>query len=584
VNDPFDVLRRPPEYAAVRSGPDESFRAALLAEARRRLNTEVDDDGARARHGDGPDTPTLLEPITGPATTITSLRPLVLAAACVILVATGFGAMVALTGRADPDGDAAPVDVGRAGGVETTSPTTTTRSTTAAPTTAAPTIAAPTTAPPAAGAPDHDLVPPAGPDDILASAALLDDAYAVVGFSPMPRGSGPVVGFDPLRSREVAACEPFQESVFGAFFQAATASRSFTVMDRDVVRRQDQFVAVFAENAQAETAFAALSDPEFAGCARAVAAASVETVLPTGLVEGRLADLPIASIDTAALRSLTWTAQDGSSYVAALVRHGRMIGYVDAPGPTNGAPADLPVAEFEAILASVVEEYTLGEIDLGAVESVLLPADEYGVGWAATPVTTNLGSEFVPAYARAIPECAAFVASVFETIYELPHAMSLYYRPYPEAAIGQYVVLFPDDASAASMMNTLHSAAFAPCATAYQRYVLGSNCCDGGPLLPAPFDQPAARPPAVIGDQLVYRRYEASWIGQNDEVHGPELLLDASLRVGRVISFVGTLGEGDGTGDGGRDVVVTTDQQFADTLSNIERRARAALAGTPSSG
>ena len=100
--DPFESLRHDAESTGS-TAIDPRFRADLLAEARRRLTASSTDSFGPRVTADTP-TPTQMEPITMLAKNPTKTRPILLAAACVALVAAGTVAILAL----QPDDDDAP--------------------------------------------------------------------------------------------------------------------------------------------------------------------------------------------------------------------------------------------------------------------------------------------------------------------------------------------------------------------------------------------------------------------------------------------------------------------------------------------
>ena len=97
--DPFESLRHDAESTGS-TAIDPRFRAELLAEARRRLSA-TSTDSIRPRVTADTPTPTQMEPITMLAKQPRKTRPILLAAACVALIAAGAVAVFALAGDDD---------------------------------------------------------------------------------------------------------------------------------------------------------------------------------------------------------------------------------------------------------------------------------------------------------------------------------------------------------------------------------------------------------------------------------------------------------------------------------------------------
>ena len=250
--DPFESLRHDAESTGS-TVIDPRFRAELLAEARRRLSSEASTDSIRPRVTADTPTPTQMEPIPMLAQHPKKTRPILLAAACVALVAAGAVAVLAM----QSDDDDAPA-------VTDTAPATTTAQT------AAPTQ--PGTTPPAIEVPSTAATAPTSPDDEVARSMILPTG----GYSPMWQvqlnTTGKLgAGFDPSVARNVPESANYVESVFDVI---DSASHDFRVwIHYDPLAFGVQYVAVFPDVTTAQSVFAVVDSPEFGPCAESYDAA-----------------------------------------------------------------------------------------------------------------------------------------------------------------------------------------------------------------------------------------------------------------------------------------------------------------------
>ena len=234
MTDPFDVLRRSADTPAGSTVEiDPSFRAEVLDEARRRLSGAP--VAARRRVASTADIDERTEMTMMPVDRPRWMRRMLLAAACVVLVA---GTVLALTTLVRSDGDE-PAD---------TPPVSVTTTVTTNPATSLP-----------AGSPLTD--------EQLVAAILLDPAE--LGLSRV----------EPVRGREVTdtrdphqfdldrysarpECSAFDE-VFEPLESSTHADRYFGLPPSQPV---DQIVAVFPDEATATAVFDGWLDPAFAPC------------------------------------------------------------------------------------------------------------------------------------------------------------------------------------------------------------------------------------------------------------------------------------------------------------------------------
>ena len=124
------------------------------------------------------------------------------------------------------------------------------------------------------------------------------------------------------------------------------------------------------------------------------------------------------------------------------------------------------------------------------------------------------------------------------------------------------------------MYELVNSAEFAACVTGYGTAVSAGASPSA---FPSPVDKPISDPPfAPLGDALTFRTFPETWYDGNGVAHGPQTDVDAVLLVGRTVTFIGTVTDGEG-GSG----VEHGRREFRLALERVVERANAALAGTP---
>ena len=234
MTDPFDVLRRSADTPAGSTVEiDPSFRAELLDEARRRLSGAP--VAARRRVASTADIDERTEMTVMPLDRPRWMRPMLLAAACVVLVTVTVLALTTLEGS---DGDE-PAD---------TPPVSVTTTVTTDPATSLP------TGPPLT-------------DEQLVAAIMLDPAE--LGLSRVE----PVRGWEVIDTRDPhhfdldrysarPECSAFDE-VFEPLESSTHADRTFGLVPSQPA---DQIVAVFPDEATASAVFDGWLDPAFAPC------------------------------------------------------------------------------------------------------------------------------------------------------------------------------------------------------------------------------------------------------------------------------------------------------------------------------
>lgn len=249
---------------------------------------------------------------------------------------------------------------------------------------------------------------------------------------------------------------------------------------------------------------------------------------------------------------------------------------VDTPAAAPGAtapPTPTPAQTPTTVASTSTTTVSPVRLDRQMASSILLTVDEYAPGWQVVPTASvDPSSGFDPDVASGLPECAPFVENVFGVVDDAGrNDLNFYHPPPSEAAFGQFVIVLPDVATARAVFDIVNTHAFGDCSRAYATK-LGS----GGQWLPIAFERPVSPAPfEPVGDDLVYRTYDFSWVDDGGITHGPETAHEAAMRIGRTITFIGILKVGE---DG---VPIADDAQFRQILLNIQARTDAALAGTP---
>lgn len=212
--------------------------------------------------------------------------------------------------------------------------------------------------------------------------------------------------------------------------------------------------------------------------------------------------------------------------------------------------------------------------------AVLLPAKEYAPGWIYQSDPSAPEDLLRADIASAIDACAAYIADVFDADDSATVKSRVFHHgPPTDALFGENVLVFATEDAAVAMFDAINDPAFAACGAAYNEKSI--NCpveAYSGCIVEGFGSTPVATPFEPVGDQLRFSRYESTWVHPlTGETHGPETVLGATLRVGRVLVFTGTLQMGDV--DAAERVEVVSDEQFRQTLVNIADRATAAQAG-----
>jgi len=565
--DPFESLR----HDAVSTGStviDPRFRAEVLAEARRRLTSSASSDSIRPRVSADTPTHTPMEPITMLAKNPKKTRTLLLAAACVALVATGTVAVLAL--ERDNDKAPAPADTVRSTATITsdaqepnpTSPATTVQGV-PEPTTISPTIP---------------------PDQEIAREMLLPtDQYASGWFSA---SSPELVNFDPEVAGDIEECRPFMTSVFDSVEATPHDVRVWQHAAPPALFAQ--YVLVLPDVDAARTLFATLNGAEFSPCSAAYLSAG--PFLPSFFHEPVVEPPDGAVGDDIVFRRYPFTGTDelGQVYeeidLDASIRVGRALIFI---GTVNSSNSEEVVSEdeFHDVLGRVVER-AASALNIPVPESstasappptngqiasaALLNADEYAPDWT---IVSNraLGASMHSGVAASKPECAPFLDSVFAATEQGSSLSRAFFHAAPKALFTQFTAVYPDVATAGSVYAIINSSEFAPCATAY-------NAGQTASVFPSPVDQPISDSPfGTIGDELTYRTFSETW-HDSDGAHGPQTDLDAVMLVGPTITFIGTVTDGEGG------AVLNTVDQFASALQRVVERTNAALAGQSVAG
>lgn len=291
-----------------------------------------------------------------PGTPITTRRPLVVAAACVVLLAIGVTAMLALSGRSDPEDDLRPAEVGRAGGVVTTPPSssivvrstvpTTSTSTTIAPVTstsaatAAPTRMVDVTSVPAAVTAIGDAVPP--PQAALVGAEAFGNGWIErsPGLRPVEFAPGVVS----------AQCAPFVKDLYEPMSGAPSVSRVF--QDPVVGELAQHHVTVLPTEDDASRMFGVLTSSEFADCAL------TQVRMFNALRYGG----PVEALATTTADDIVWyryeidlSREVTRAFLAVIVRVGPVVFYLDTLAGLNGDGSVMSDDAFVSVVGVAVD-------------------------------------------------------------------------------------------------------------------------------------------------------------------------------------------------------------------------------------
>jgi len=578
--DPFESLR----HDAERTGSteiDPRFRADLLAEARRRLSSEASADSIRSRVTADTPTPTQMEPIPMLAKQPKKTRPILLAAACVALIAAGAVAVIALQ---DDESDEPPA-------VIDTVPTPSTEEATPLTEPAIPESTAPVPETTAAAQDDATTIVE-DQDDALARHLLLTHSEYYPDLFPALTPLG--INWDPVQAAALPACASYTDSVF----QPIAEHDDYTVFHREApLALAIQYASVLESEEQATSVMNAMAEPAFLQCGIDYRAADAGTYCCDG--EKTLPEpLGFAQPSTPPFETLgdqlnfydwetPWLDENGVEHgqddrlIGAFVRVGRAIVYVEGLVESSDTEPIVTPESFRQILENVVAraDAVLSGIeyvppttttlppppDIAAAQSMLLPTNDYAPGWIA--VSQAVPVDLDPQVASGISECETFMASVFDPVAAAPHNVRVWRHVAPLSSLfGQYVVVLPDVEVARTLFATLNDSEFGPCATTYDASRSGTEA-----FLPSFFDQPSVESPGgPVGDELMYRQYPYTWTDGTGQVHA-ETVLDAAIRVDRALIFIRTLNVIDGA------EVVSADE-FHDMLIRVVERAHTALA------
>lgn len=157
---------------------------------------------------------------------------------------------------------------------------------------------------------------------------------------------------------------------------------------------------------------------------------------------------------------------------------------------------------------------------------------------------------FDGAVADELPACQRFATTVFESDSRPASVRSRVFQNTATNAdlLMQYVVVFPTEQQAATMLDDMQDPAFlAECVPAY-RSAVPTICCSDLPYWFPIFTGEEQEPPTlnVDADDMWVRQWGGSW-SQLRDFEGVHPMLFAAIRVGRVVSLVDVLLEdGDG--------------------------------------
>ena len=267
----------------------------------------------------------------------------------------------------------------------------------------------------------------------------------------------------------------------------------------------------------------------------------ISTSAPSGSPNRRFLAIGLAAAAVVALvlTGVLVTRDDDVEPVAALP-----VGTDSAVPTTTAAPTT--TADPMTTAAPPATEPTVGN-ESETAEAVLLSASDYDPAWGEAPFKV---AAFDAMVAEGLPSCAAYVDVVFEgPSRPAGVAYRWFFHADPSAVMLQYVVVLPDDAAAAAMFDATEDPAFVDgCLTDYIATFSNEYCCDVNvPYSPLTIEG-KVDPPALTlpGDQSSVRGYEGFWIDEKGVSHGPEQWVSATIRVGRSVTVVEALVEGEG--------------------------------------
>jgi hypothetical protein len=239
------------------------------------------------------------------------------------------------------------------------------------------------------------------------------------------------------------------------------------------------------------------------------------------------------------------------------------------PTPTT-TPATIPTPTTVGSTTSTEPSFTAD--DVVAIKSLLWDND-LDISGYSHPAGGNRPARLDGATAEQLPACRPFVASVFESD-QRPAAIT--HREFISQEdnfllVLQYVAVFPKVEQATAMIDGMQEPAFlAECVPAYRASV-PTVCCEDLPYWTPVFEGDELQAPTidVEADDVWTRRWMGSWSGENDAaVYGPQDMVFAAVRVGRIVTLVNVSLANDGT-----------HRASLDDFERIVQRAAARAAG-----
>lgn len=203
-----------------------------------------------------------------------------------------------------------------------------------------------------------------------------------------------------------------------------------------------------------------------------------------------------------------------------------------APGPSASTP--VAPSSTAAPTTTVLPTTTLPPTptlpplsDDQIAEAAFLTADEVGDGFS--PTSNASGFRLYGPTASQVPECAAFLGTVFENT---ARPATVAARDYNKdgAGFGQYVVVFPTVDGATAMMTAVADPSFPACWALFTSdlYAKTATCCSDHSYQPS-----AAHPLVPVGDDMVNLAQKGTftYLGETFVDEGPTPF----VRVGRVV-------------------------------------------------